>query len=419
MTIEVATALPAKLDWFSRRAKHAWSWLPEAELEANTREQVEAIGSLPCAVAVAVMPDCHFGYGMPIGSALATENAVVPNAVGVDIGCGMVAARLGNLEDFRPHIRAILEGIYKRVPVGQPTKGDRNSGSHAGCQNSEVLREWEDTRSGKAPEADGAISWGLREKADRQLGTLGGGNHFIELQADEQDNVWLMLHSGSRGFGYAIGTHYAKLALRFAERYHSPIPNRDLGFLSTESSEGNEYLIDMGYAMRFAKESREQMYRAALDSIVEAGVPFEVGQYIATEHNFASREKHFGRLVVVHRKGAVRTLDADGEPTLVTIPGSMQTGSYIGMGKANTLAMNTCAHGAGRKLGRKAMVAANPGADMRAEMAAAGIELVVPPTSDVLDEGGRAYKDIEDVMRYQADLVAPVVKLRPLGVVKG
>ena len=171
----------------------------------------------------------------------------------------------------------------------------------------------------------------------------------------------------------------------------------------------------MTFAMRYAEESRDRIERACIEAMTEAFGPFDIEERIETHHNFAAVEKHFGRELVVHRKGAVKTVDANGDGVLVTIPGSMQTGSYIGRGKPSVIALDTCAHGAGRKLGRNAVRRAHVGVDIAAEMAAEGLILVCPPGSDALDEAGRAYKDIEEVMSFQSDLVDPVVKLRPLG----
>lgn len=414
---------PVPLGWESQRAR-VWSWLPVEEIEPATLQQIKNIGELPNAVAVAVMPDAHKGYGMPIGTALATEGAVVPYAVGVDIGCGMVAVDLNlSASGYRGEIRRVLEGVFSRVPVGQPTKKDRNQGSHRSRQNSVVLREW------AASDHFSLITWRdeMRDKYDFQLGTLGGGNHFIELQADEDDGLWLMLHSGSRGFGYKVGQTYYEAALELNTMYGTPLPDKELAFLPLETREGQAYLQDMHFAMRFAEESRARMELAVYESFVDAGITVYDSVLIAgrgrieTHHNFAAIEQHFGKTVVVHRKGAVKTADGphEGERLDVTIPGSMETGSYIGIGLQNKLAMNTCSHGAGRRLGRKAYTREVGAVDIRAQMSAHGIELVCPPDSDVLDEAGGAYKDLEDVMRWQADLVEPVVKLRPLGCVKG
>jgi tRNA-splicing ligase RtcB len=280
-------------------------------------------------------------------------------------------------------------------------------------QESAVLREWMDVRGAKV---DGAKD--IRERADRQLGTLGGGNHFVELQSDG-DALWLMFHTGSRAFGKLLCDRHHTTAVAWCERYHTPLPDKELAFLAFDVEDGRAYFADMLFAMRYAEESRGRIEDACLDAMTETFGPFEIAQRIETHHNFASLETHFGREVIVHRKGAVRTTDEHGEGVLVTIPGSMQTGSYIGRGKANVRALNTCSHGAGRKLGRNAVRKAHVGVDIAAEMAGEGIILVAPPGSDALDEAGRAYKDIEEVMSFQRDLVEPVTKLTPLGVVKG
>jgi tRNA-splicing ligase RtcB len=376
---------------------------------------VHDIGSLEPASRVAVMPDAHKGYGMPIGTMLATNDAVVPYAVGVDIGCGMIAAKTTLRADALTAgaIREACEGIYRRVPVGLPTRSDKTRGRHGGRQNSAVLREWHESRGSAHRESSR-----IRERADRQLGTLGASNHFLEIQVDTSEgDLWFMLHSGSRSFGKAMGDHWARTAADSCERRGRRIPNRDLGYLSMDE-EGRSYVEDMSYALRFAEESRGKMYERCLEALSEALGEFDVSERIETVHNFAAVETHDGRELVVHRKGAVRTT-SDGEGVLVTIPGSMQTGSYIGRGKPNALALDTCAHGAGRVLGRSAARKTQVGVDIRADMAAQGIALVCPPDADVLDEAGRAYKDIEDVMRYQSDLVEPLIRLRPLGVVKG
>lgn len=404
-----------------------WSWLPESEIEEGAMAQIRNIAALPCATAVAVMPDAHKGYGMPIGCALATLDAVVPYAVGVDIGCGMVAARLPfSAADLAPHLRAVLEEIMERVPVGNPIKRDRNAGSFTERQNSEVLRAWVGAEPNALLPRDAREA--IRERADRQLGTLGGGNHFIELQADESGQAWLMLHTGSRSLGKIICDKHHALAAEQTARWYTPLPDRDLAFLPLNDG-GHAYMRDMYAAMAFAEESRGRIYEACLAAIGAVGLPTNVEERIETHHNFAARERVRGKWAIVHRKGAVKYAENDGSgtgtinPLLVTIPGSMQTGSYIARGKVDTNAVvrsiSTCSHGAGRRLGRNETKRQNVGVDIRSEMEREGIVLVTPPESDALDEAGRAYKDIENVMAYQADLVEPVVKLRPLGVVKG
>lgn len=408
-----------------------WSWLPESEIEEGAMEQINNIAALPDTVHVAVMPDAHKGYGMPIGTALATSNAVVPYAVGVDIGCGMIAAQLPfTATDLAPHLRDILARILATVPVGQPTKRDRNAGQHADRQNSEVLRAWAEAEPNMLSTAE--FRKGMRDRADRQLGTLGGGNHFIELQADVEGGAWLMLHTGSRALGKAICDKYHEYALAMNTRWHSRLPDKELAFIPLAEDAGWDYMRDMRAAMAFATESRGRIEAACLAAIAIVGLPTTPIQRIETHHNFAAEEMFHGKKAIVHRKGAVKTtVDGTGgaspkplEGALVTIPGSMQTGSYIARGRVDNhnaliLSLATCAHGAGRRLGRNETKRQNVGVDIRAEMEVEGVILVHPEGSDSLDEAGRAYKDIENVMRLQADLVEPLVTLRPLGVVKG
>ena len=413
--MSVVTGSPVRLDWSGRKAE-TWSWLPVDEIEPDTLQQVRDIGSLDVAVRVAVMPDAHKGYGMPIGCMLATDGAVVPYAVGVDIGCGMIAARTTvDVTRITPErVREALAGIYKRVPVGQPTRRDQKQGSFETRQDSVALRDWWNDGG-----QDDLVLRATRERADRQVGTLGGGNHFVELQADSEGALWLMLHTGSRSFGKAVCDRWHAEALARCTSDGIRLPNRELAYLDVASTSGVSYLRDMRYAMRYAEESRARIYERTLEALGETFGAIDATEMLETHHNFAALESRDGRDLLVHRKGAVRTTDASGEAALVTIPGSMQTGSYIGRGKPSALALDTCSHGAGRKLGRNAVRRANVGVDIQAEMLAQGICLVCPEGADTLDESGRAYKNIEDVMTRQRDLVDPVVKLRPLGVVKG
>jgi tRNA-splicing ligase RtcB len=413
--VSVTIGSPVRLDWSGRKAE-TWSWLPEAEIEADSLQQVRDIGSLDVAVHVGVMPDAHKGYGMPIGCVLATDGAVVPYAVGVDIGCGMVAARTTlTAADVTPdRVRHALEGIYRRVPVGQPSRRDPKQGSFETRQDSVALREWWSDGG-----QDDPVLRGTRERADRQVGTLGGGNHFVELQVDLEGALWVMLHTGSRSFGKAVCDRWHAEALARCTNEGIALPNRELAYLDVRTEAGTSYLRDMRYAMRFAEESRARIYESCVRALRDTFGGLDVTRTIETHHNFAAVESRDGRDLIVHRKGAVRTTDATGAGALVTIPGSMQTGSYIGRGKPSELALDTCSHGAGRKLGRNAVRKANVGVDIRAEMFGQGICLVCPEDADTLDESGRAYKDIEDVMARQRDLVEPVVRLRPLGVVKG
>src|SRR5437762_2834271 len=262
-----------------RVAEQAWSWLPEDRVEADALRQIHNLASLPVAVAVAVMPDAHVGYGMPIGTVLATANAVVPYAVGVDIGCGMVAIETTLVTDaVRERVADALPGIYQRVPVGQPTKADRTQGSHAARQDSVVLREWNDERGTAIKDAKQ-----IRERADRQLGTLGGGNHFVELQTDGE-HVWLMFHTGSRSLGKQLCDVHHAAALTWCERHRVTLPDKELAYLAFDADEGRAYYADMRYAMRYAEESRGRIEVACLDAMTATFGPFGSTRRIETHH---------------------------------------------------------------------------------------------------------------------------------------
>lgn len=378
-------------------------WLPEGEeLDDKTMGQARNLANLPPAVKwIGVMPDCHLGYGMPIGGVLVTQDAVVPNAVGVDIGCGMIAVRFRDVTADMLSM-ALLQAWRIATHVGVPV----GMASH------------------KEPkEIPASINLGEqdpffdkhRDLIARQLGTLGGGNHFIELQAEDPgDVVWLMLHSGSRALGKAICDRYHKIALKYSRDWYTPLPDPDLAFLPRGAAEHAQYLAEMRFAMRFAEENRAAMLQAAVAALGDVlgyswpAVP-EIDMRIETHHNFARIENHHGANVIVHRKGAVH---AKG---LVTIPGSMGTASYIGEGLENPDSFATCSHGAGRVLGRKQ--ANRTITRAQAEESMRGVVFGIRDGD--FDEMPAAYKDIDAVMAAQTDLVRPVYRLRPLAVVKG
>jgi len=340
------------------------------------------------------MPDYHLGYGMPIGGVLATKGGVVPNAVGVDIGCGMVAVRTtleatsfskGDLEELRNLIHA-------QVPVGK--------GSHTTLGSP----------APKVPEGAGPVTVGEYDRAQYQLGTLGGGNHFIEIQRDEEGYLWIMLHSGSRHIGLSVCNYYHKIAKKYMEAFHVDV-HPDLSFLPNAVPEAADYLGEMHWCMKWAEENRQTMLNEVFRAFETIGRSLEdrITLEVDTHHNFATLEYHFGESLLIHRKGAVK---ADG---LVTLPGSMGTSSYICRGLNPKDSFNTCAHGAGRQMGRKV---AN--ATITHEEAVKAMENVVYGVRQGdYDEMPRAYKDIEEVMGAQSDLAEPVYRLTPLMVVKG
>ena len=362
--------------------------------------QARNLANLPFAFRhVALMPDAHVGYGMPIGGVFAALGQVIPHAVGLDIGCGVRAWKTNvTAEAFLPMRDAVLNDVQRSVPQGF----DWHKASQA--RRTDLFEDVPDVPALQAEIA----------KAERQVGSLGGGNHFIEAQADPNGIVWVMVHTGSRNVGKQIAEHFDHVARDVNRREGSPVPHEwGLAHLAIESDEGREYLAAMHWCMRFAFESRRliaESVQRALDRHFPDAVPDE---QLDVHHNYAALENHFGEEVVVHRKGAVHACGA------VLVPGSMGTLSYVAEGLANPDAFESCSHGAGRAMGRKAARRALPREAVLAGLEERGVKLFKTHKSDVAEEAPEAYKDIDDVMRWQRDLVTPRVKLRPLGVVKG
>jgi tRNA-splicing ligase RtcB len=366
----------------------------------GTLEQARNLANLPFAYHhVALMPDAHVGYGMPIGGVLAALGHVIPHAVGLDIGCGVRAWRTNiPAEELKAARDRVLNQVQRDVPQG--FDWHRTSQAHRTGLFDEV------------PDIPALLA--EAEKAERQVGSLGGGNHFIELQSDPDGIAWVMIHSGSRNVGKQIAEHYDRVARDVNRREGSPVPPEwGLAHLAIDSPEGREYLAAMDWCLRFAKENRRLMaeaVQAALDGVFPGVAPDE---QIDVHHNYASVETHFGEQVVVHRKGAVHARGT------VLVPGSMGTVSYVGEGLASADAFESCSHGAGRVMGRKAAMRALPIEHVLAELAERDVRLFKAHKRDLAEEAPEAYKDIEDVMHHQRDLVRPLVRLTPFGVLKG
>lgn len=349
------------------------------------------------------MPDCHIGYGMPIGGVIACEHAVIPNAVGVDIGCGMVAVRTdcpaARLDEAA--VRHILAGVKAAVPMGE---------GHA----HRTPQTWDGFERYGRPAWTDARTWDL---ARCNLGTLGGGNHFLEIQVGDDGFVWLMIHSGSRNFGLKVAERHHRIAqqIRFAT------PSADLAWLPADSPEGQAYLRDMAFALDYARENRARLMAAFRKQVARVldGVGFV--REINIHHNYAAREEHFGRSAWVHRKGA--TSARAGEAGI--IPGSMGTPSYIVEGLGNAASFCSCSHGAGRRLGRRQACRTLTREECDRAMRGVVFDGWKPARGRGqkglldLEEAPPAYKDIEAVIRAQLDLVRPVAKLCPRGVLKG
>jgi tRNA-splicing ligase RtcB len=375
------------------------TWLPPEDIEAGAMEQLRSAASHPDVGShVAVMPDCHVGFGVTIGSVLPTLGSILPTAVGVDIGCGMCAVPTGRqYKSKRMDARywgAWANRLRDTVPTGFATH--RNARRWSGLDVQLRAKSLQPL---------------IRGKAAMQLGTLGGGNHFLEAQVDETGELWFMVHSGSRHTGLRIADFYTAIARDLTEARTLTVPPQ-LWALPLDTDFGQDYLHDMEWATAFALESRERMLEAMLAALgMDAE---EVGgrdAFINIHHNFARIEEHAGASVVIHRKGA--TSASDGE--LGIIPGSMGAPSYIVRGKGNPESFNSCSHGAGRRMGRKQ--AKKSITEQAFKEALAGTH--TRPSKGYLDEAPQAYKDITEVLARQTDLVDIVHTLRPIMTVKG
>ena len=376
-------------------------WLDEPEDSAI--QQALNLANLPFAFShICLMPDTHQGYGMPIGGVLAANNVIVPNAVGVDIGCGMCAVKTNIEADGleRTQLTQIMADVRELIPLGFDHHKERQDESlmPQGYNLDEML-----------------IVKRQYLAALKQIGTLGGGNHFIELQRCGDGFLWMMVHSGSRNFGLQVAEHYNKVAKKINALYYSSVnPKADLAFLPFETDEAHAYYMEMKYCTEFALANRKLMMER-IQQVVSATLNAVVYEpMINIAHNYAAWEKHFDTKVIVHRKGA--TSAKEGETGI--IPGSQGTKSYIVEGLGNTESFMSCSHGAGRIMSRSA---AKQNLDLEEEkrkLDELGIIHSIRGKSD-LEEASSAYKDISQVMAFQSDLVKIKVELSPLAVIKG
>ncbi len=392
------------------------AWIKGVSLEDQAKEQLLRVASMPFIFQhVAVMPDCHWGMGATIGSVIATKGAVIPAAVGVDLGCGMIAQKTSlkasDLPESLGGLRSAIEGMVPHGRTKDGGKGDKGAWGNLPNRVEDVwvnqlLPGWKNIIT-KHPDVDkGSVNH------VNHLGTLGTGNHFIEVCIDEEQSVWVMLHSGSRGVGNRIGTYFINLAQKDMGNLLGTLPDKDLAYLKDGSQHFNEYVEAVLWAQQFALFNREIMLERTLAEVKKAVKPFErLDSAIQCHHNYISREYHFGEHVLVTRKGAVSA--AEGQ--LGIIPGSMGTGSFIVRGKGNPESFNSCSHGAGRKMSRNQAkkvftvddhIAATQGVECRKD-------------AGVIDETPGAYKPLEDVMNAQSDLIEPLYRLTTVLCVKG
>jgi len=380
-------------------------WLHD--IEPGAMQQAKNLANLPFAHShIAIMPDAHEGYGMPIGGVLATKDHIIPNAVGVDIGCGMTAMRTSLREMDTGKLKSIMSSIRAIIPLGFNHHKHRQDES---CMP-ELPVERKEARE-KMPvvarEYDNALY---------QIGTLGGGNHFIEIQQDKDGFIWLMIHSGSRNIGKQVADHYNKLASRLNEEWKTRVPRSwQLAYLPVDQEEGQKYIREMQYCVDFAYANRQMMMSRIMDVVngmYHGDVSFEPAVNIA--HNFASEEVHHGQRVWVHRKGATQA--RKGQTGI--IPGSQGTQSYIVRGLGNPDSFESCSHGAGRVMGRKEAIRSLDLKEVIQRLDKKNIIHSIRSQRD-LDEAPDAYKDIATVMQNQSDLVEVMVELNPLAVIKG
>ena len=384
-------------------------------IEAGAIEQVRLTSELPIVQNVALMPDAHVGIGATVGSVIGTTNAIIPAAVGVDIGCGMTAAETNLSASDLPDSLAPLRGsIERNVPHGRTGGGKRSRDVGGWSQEipTEVSSHWHSS-----------LEKGFKRLRDRHpdlkranhishLGTLGTGNHFIEVCLDEKETVWIMLHSGSRGIGNRIGMKFIELAKQDMRRHEINLPDLNLAYLQEGTKHFADYVMTVDWAQRFAFLNRKIMMNRTVSAIRQHLPQVEIeSEVIECHHNYVANERHHGKNMWVTRKGALRARLGD----VGIIPGSMGARSYVVRGKGNKHSLQSCSHGAGRALSRTEARKRYSAADLRAQTV--GVEC--RKDQSVVDELPAAYKDIDKVMEAQKDLVEIVHTLKQIVCVKG
>lgn len=368
------------------------TFIPWEKIEEKARQQIENTSQIPCLFHhVAVMPDCHFGIGATVGTVLPTIGAIVPAAVGVDIGCGMIAVKTKARREDLKDLAYIRKGIERRIPMSAGKFNQKLTETAA--ERVHALKEFSKGRD----YATFNKHWEL------SLGTLGGGNHFIEICVDEKDNVWATLHSGSRGVGNKIGNHYIKKAKALIDKLSVALPDKDLAYLTEGTKEFDDYISDLHFAQTFALLNREEMMDRVMAELSTAVFGNHTkaneleAERINCHHNFTQKEYHFNKNVWITRKGAVQAK----EGMRGMIPGSMGTKSYIFIGLGHKDSFESSPHGAGRRMSRSE--ARKKFSVAKLDEAMKGIEY--RKSNVLLDEIPMAYKDIDEVMEYSKELV--------------
>lgn len=376
------------------------------DVEASALTQLKNLSRLPFIAGngVACMPDVHAGIGSTVGTVIATEKAVIPAAVGVDIGCGMNAVRLSlKASDLPDNLKPLRDEIERRVPLG--AGGAHDHSTDIGEITSDLMRTVID------PLYKGDTAK-FHAKAASQIGSLGSGNHFIEVCVDESQDVWIMLHSGSRGIGNMIGTHYIAKAKRQMEQFFITLPDDNLAYFPEDTEDFDDYMHAVGWAQNYALENRRRMMIQVIEALRGMMPEFTITQEaINCHHNYVEKEHHFGRNMWVTRKGAIRARSGD----LGIIPGSMGQRSYIVRGKGDLQSYCSCSHGAGRSMSRAEAKRRFTLTDLIAQTE--GVEC--RKDEGVIDEIPASYKDIDQVMANQTDLVEVVHTLKQVLCIKG
>ncbi len=381
------------------------SWVPQEQIEEAALRQIHSLSQMPFIFKhVAVMPDCHFGLGATVGSCIPTMGAIIPAAVGVDIGCGMIAAKTSmSHADLPADLSDVRKSIEHQIPLS------------AGRYNRSVKKTAKPRIERLEAKASELGRLAFYDKMSRnwrkQLGSLGSGNHFIEVVLDEDDGVWAFLHSGSRGIGNRLAAHHIKIAKMMMERDGAELPNADLAYLQEGTSEFDDYIADLEWAQEFALLNREEMMERIIRLMQYRCGDFDVVERIQCHHNFTQRENHFGEDIFVSRKGAIEAREGQ----LGLIPGSMGTRSYVVRGRGSAESFNTAPHGAGRRMSRRKARDSFTMDDFDRLMN--GIE--VNRSEAFLDELPGAYKDIDLVMEQSKDLVEVIHTFRQIVNVKG
>jgi len=393
------------------------AWVNGVQFEEEAKQQAINCASLPFIHNhIALMPDVHAGCGATIGSVIPTIGAIIPAVVGVDIGCGMMAIQTTlKAEDLPDNLKSIRSAIELAVPHGRTDNGGPNDKGAWNKPPTDILSLWIDLSGDKRFKEVCEKHPGITKRVNHvsHLGTLGTGNHFIEVCLDEDNNVWIMLHSGSRGIGNRIGSYFIKKAKEDMKKWFINLPDKDLSYLIEGSENFNDYIKAVGWAQDYARLNREIMMLRVIKAIQkELGKVIEsLAEAVNCHHNYVQKENHFGANVWLTRKGAVSAREGQ----LGIIPGSMGAKSYIVKGKGDKWSFNSCSHGAGRAMSRTK--ARNTFTEDDHIKATEGVEC--RKDIDVIDETPAAYKDIDAVMNAQRDLVDIVHTLKQVVCIKG